>query len=191
MKNKRVIIKNVLCFVLGGVVFGVLGVYAATTLLSQSVYYNNSISGGTSTNVKGALDELYTRASKWINTSDMGIPTNYIANLTTPPSSSSPTTPPSGKNVYLGLYADEQYGVCINKSGTQHCFRANNWIAESKHIQKVFSDASCNVLENGVTCEDSVMNCMVLAEGFVACNGDFLDNCAIYANGSVSCGLMN
>ena len=55
MKNK----KNIICFLLGGVVFGTIGVYAATTLLSQSVYYNNSTSGATSTNIQGALDELY------------------------------------------------------------------------------------------------------------------------------------
>ena len=59
MKNK----KNIICFLLGGVVFGTIGVYAATTLLSQSVYYNNSTSGRTSTNVQGALDGLYTKAA--------------------------------------------------------------------------------------------------------------------------------
>ena len=68
MKKIKEIIKNnikiVIAFILGGVVFGTLGVYAATTLLSQSVYYNNTNSGATSTNVQGALDELYTRASK-------------------------------------------------------------------------------------------------------------------------------
>ena len=67
MKNRNNIIKNIICFILGGIVFGTLGVYAATTLLSQSVYYNNSTSGRTSTNVQGALDELYTIANTRIN----------------------------------------------------------------------------------------------------------------------------
>ena len=62
MKNKKNIIKNILCFVLGGIVFGTIGVYAATTLLSQSVYYNNTTSGASSTNVQGALDELYAKS---------------------------------------------------------------------------------------------------------------------------------
>ena len=81
MKKIKEIIKNnikiVIAFILGGVVFGTLGVYAATTLLSQSVYYNNTNSGATSTNVQGALDELYTRASKWLNPNDMGTPQYY------------------------------------------------------------------------------------------------------------------
>ena len=60
-------IKLVIGFIIGGIVFGTLGVYAATTLLSQSVYYNISTSGASSTNVQGALDELYEKAKKCPN----------------------------------------------------------------------------------------------------------------------------
>lgn len=60
-------IKLVIGFIIGGIVFGTLGVYAATTLLSQSVYYNKSTSGASSTNVQGALDELYEKAKKCPN----------------------------------------------------------------------------------------------------------------------------
>ena len=56
-KNTKVII----AFIVGIIISGPT-VYAATTLLSQSVYYNNTNSGATSTNVQGALDELYTKA---------------------------------------------------------------------------------------------------------------------------------
>ena len=81
MKKIKEIFKNnvklVIGLIIGGVVFGTIGVYAATTLLSQSVYYNKSTSGATSTNVQGALDELYTRASKWLNPNDMGTPKYY------------------------------------------------------------------------------------------------------------------
>ena len=48
-----------IAFVLGAIIFGGLGVYAATTLASSSVQYNNSTSGGSSTTVQGAIDELY------------------------------------------------------------------------------------------------------------------------------------
>ena len=67
MKNRNNIIKNIICFILGGIVFGTLGVYAATTLLSQSVYYNNSTSGKTSKKKKKTLNKLYTIANTQIN----------------------------------------------------------------------------------------------------------------------------
>ena len=170
MKNK----KNIICFLLGGVVFGTIGVYAATTLLSQSVYYNNSTSGATSTNVQGALDELYIKASKWLNPNDMGTPQYYAfgkykgwcsSTDTTCKSyadfPTTATTPPSGKNVYAVKYEDGQYGVCINRHGTPHCFRGRNWIAEAQHIQKVFSGAndSCNVRSSDVGCSASDFYC--------------------------------
>ena len=130
-------IKIVLAFIIGGIVFGTIGVYAATTLLSQSVYYNNSTSGATSTNVQGAIDELYTRSNTWINPMNMGTPQYYAFGTykgwCTDTSCNSyadfpttATTPPSGKNVYAAKYADGQYGVCIKRNGTEHCFRGRN-----------------------------------------------------------------
>ena len=57
------VLKNItsytIAFVLGAIVFAMISAYAATTLSSKNVYYDNSKSGGTSTNVSGALDELY------------------------------------------------------------------------------------------------------------------------------------
>ena len=46
----------------GIVVASSIGVFAATTLASRSVYYDNSTSGGSSTTVSGAIDELYDMA---------------------------------------------------------------------------------------------------------------------------------
>jgi len=58
-KLLKKVTSHTIAFVLGAIVFSVIGAYAATTLSSSSVYYDNSTSGGTSTNVAGALDELY------------------------------------------------------------------------------------------------------------------------------------
>lgn len=193
MKKIKEIIKNniktVIAFILGGIVFGTIGVYAATTLLSQSVYYNNTNSGASSTNVQGALDELFTRASKWVNPNDMGTPTNYIFDGTNPPTTSSPTTPPSGKTVYLGLYADIQYGVCIKRNRKQHCFRYNNWVAEAKHVQEVFSGNSCNVLSSSVICTASDFKCWIASNGLVYCRDNGAgSHCGVDPDGTVDCG---
>lgn len=60
MKNKIVV---VISFLLGGLLFGTIGVYAATTLASSSVSYDNATSGSASSNVQGSVDELYNNAS--------------------------------------------------------------------------------------------------------------------------------
>ena len=176
---------------MGGIVFGAIGVFAATTLLSQSVYYNNSNSGATSTNVQGALDELYTKANTWIDPNNMGEPTYFSFGEPTyfsfgEPTTSSSTTPPSDMVAYIGLYDDGQYGVCIKRNGKQHCFRYNNWIAESKHVQNAFSDISCNVSSNSVNCIASDFFCNLSSNGDVGC-GDYIFGhyCNIMDGGSL------
>ena len=42
-----------------GLIFGTAGVYAATYFPSDDVTYDNSESGLSSTDVQGAIDELY------------------------------------------------------------------------------------------------------------------------------------
>ena len=194
-------IKLVIGFILGGIVFGTGAVYAATTLLSQSVYYNNSTSGASSTNVQGALDELYTRARKWLNPNDMGTPQFYAfgqykawcSDTDTNCSSyedfpTTSTTPPSGKNVYVAKYADGQYGVCIQRNGKEHCFRGRNYKAEAKHVQEVFSDISCYVGSDSVYCY-SDFYCGVNSNGYVGCgdHGSTPKDCLVSTNGSIRC----
>ena len=201
-KTKEIFSKNtkvIIAFIVGIIISGTT-VYAATTLLSQSVYYNNSTSGATSTNVQGAIDELYTRANTWINpNNNMGTPQYYAfgtykgwctdtscnsyANFPT-----TATTPPSGKNVYAAKYADGQYGVCIKRNGTQHCFRGRNWAYELQHVQKVFSDVSCIVLSSYVDCDGSDFYCDVYSNGNVFCvDRGSSARCDVPSNGYVRC----
>lgn len=58
-KILKKVTSHTIAFGLGAIVFAMISAYAATTLSSSSVYYDNSNSGGTSTNVAGAIDELY------------------------------------------------------------------------------------------------------------------------------------
>jgi len=66
MKNKKKDIKLLIIiiftFTLGIVTSGLTISYAATTLSSKNVYYDNTNSGGSSSNVAGAIDELYATA---------------------------------------------------------------------------------------------------------------------------------
>lgn len=57
--------KDIFKLVLFGFVLGLIaggGVYAATAILASNVSYSNSSSGLSSTNVQGAIDELYAKA---------------------------------------------------------------------------------------------------------------------------------
>ena len=51
--------KNILGIIIGGLIFGTAGVYAATYFPSYNVTYDNTESGLSSTDVQGAIDELY------------------------------------------------------------------------------------------------------------------------------------
>ena len=77
------------------------------------------------------------------------------------PTAESPTTPPEGYNVYVGLYDNNDLAVCINRNGTEHCFKSNNWEEEQNHIQQVYSDISCFVDSSRVSCNAPGFYCIV------------------------------
>ena len=119
MKKIRKIFKNnVFCFILGSIIFGIVGVSAATYFESSVVTYDNSESGLSSTNVQGAIDELY--------------------NACFPP------TPPGGDGILEkvpivtegdGLYEDEyEEGRYIFKGGNP-----NNYIVFNGEIWRIIS----------------------------------------------------
>ena len=56
---KKILKNNIFCFILGAFIFGIIGVSAATYFASSDVTYDNSESGLSSTDVQGAIDELY------------------------------------------------------------------------------------------------------------------------------------
>ena len=58
-KIKKVFNTKPFYFILGALIFGTIGVSAATYFESNAVTYDNTESGLTSTNVQGAIDELY------------------------------------------------------------------------------------------------------------------------------------
>ena len=66
-KVKKIIKNNVkvlIAFILGGIILGTGGVYAATVINASDVSYKNASSGMTSTNVQGAIEELYNDSKK-------------------------------------------------------------------------------------------------------------------------------
>ena len=68
MKKIKKFVKNnikvVIAFILGGIIIGTGGVYAATVLSSNDVTYSNEFSGLTATTVQDAIDEIYNKRVK-------------------------------------------------------------------------------------------------------------------------------
>ena len=58
-KVKKFLTNKIFTFILGGIIFSAVSVYAVTYFPSNQVTYDNGASGLKSTDVQGALDELY------------------------------------------------------------------------------------------------------------------------------------
>lgn len=62
-KNKKIIKNRIFIFTVAALLFGTIGVSATTYFPSNDVTYDNTESGLTSTDVQGAIDELYNTCS--------------------------------------------------------------------------------------------------------------------------------
>ena len=63
-KLKKIFNSKIFIFIFGGLLFSTVSVYAITYFPSNQVTYDNSSSKLNSTNVQGAIDELYNTCSK-------------------------------------------------------------------------------------------------------------------------------
>lgn len=70
-KIKKVFNTKPFYFILGALIFGTIGVSAATYFESNAVTYDNTESGLTSTNVQGAIDELYDTYASSVSATDI------------------------------------------------------------------------------------------------------------------------
>ena len=188
--------------ILLGIIIGVLisgsVVFAATIVIDASqVTYNNSNTSLTSTNIKDVLDELYTKSNssyyllkKYKTLSET--PKYYVCNNRNVPTTESSTTPPTCTTVYVGLYEDGQYGICIKKDGKQHCFRYNNWLVEKEHIEDVFPEVNCSYEYEYdkyiIRCYGKKFNCYVGADGSAYClNVSRFEGAILNPDGTVNC----
>jgi hypothetical protein len=158
-------IKTVIAFTLGMLISGGV-VYAATTIASSQVSYTPPTGSGlTSTDVQGALDELFTMANNIVPID----PDTFTTNST--------------KTVYAS-----SKGVCIKRNNKLNCFKINNWNIEKEHVQQVFSDIICYVNPGYVDCEGSDLYCHINSSGLVGCvSPDMSTGCYVDSDKSISC----
>ena len=177
-------IKVIIGFIIGAIISGST-VYALTIFINANqIAYDKTNSGLISSNVQEVLNEIYYKTTSEDYLLEkyqelIGIPTNYLNDGNNAPTTESPTTPPEGKSVYLALYADGEYGVCVKRKGVQHCFVHGNYIVESKHLLEVFPDATCTYsTSDGYNCYARDHWCSVRPSGVVVCD-DTLRICGV------------
>ena len=106
------------------------------------------------------------------------------------PTSSSSTAPPLDKNVYAALYANNTKGVCIKISGSQECFKTNNWTIERKHNMSIHGSRNCSIRTYMVDCTNNIIkfNCVVESSGGVRCTDKATgETCSVSNTGATSC----
>ena len=93
---KKFLKSKIFIFIITALLFSVVGVSAATYFESGAVTYDNTESGLTSTNVQGAIDELYVKAQQTSGGSDDKV--EDMGGTTT-----------SGNGIYRDLYESGRY----------------------------------------------------------------------------------
>ena len=165
MKKVKDYIKgNIVGFILGAIIFSVIGVTAATILNGTDIQYTGNKVENAS-NIQDAIDGLYDEANNMVPID----PDTFATN--------------TAKTVYAS-----SKGVCIKRNNKLNCFKINNWDEEKDHIQQVFSDVSCYVSSSDVDCNAVDFSCYVRSYGHVSCvdNSDS-SSCNVVGDGSVNC----
>ena len=133
MKHKiQKILKNrIFIFVLGGLLFSTVSVCAITYFDSKNVTYNNKESGLSSTNVQGAIDELYSMCLPQILIGDIILENESIIT--------------SGEGLYVDAYEGGRYFFKGKNVNNYITFNNETWrivsIEPDKSI-KIMKDAS-------------------------------------------------
>ena len=149
-------VKVLFAFILGVIVFNVS---SAIFFESDQVSYTKN----NQSTLKGALDELYMRLNTWIDPSNIDFGTITINSNKTILASSA--------------------GMCIKRNNKVSCFKANNIDYNIEHMQQAFSDVSCNVYSDGVSCSDSNLKCEDGMKGLACWDYSIsTPNCITYGN---------
>ena len=171
-----------------GIIVGIIimagGVYAATLVNSKDVFYDNANSTLSSTNVQGAIDELYTKSKNLLPRYAFGTPTDSS------PTDFKEVIASSGSNVFVRKMGS-QLSVCLYYNNDLFCMKdgtANEETNKAMLNTATFPGATCDTDSyDGVYCEDDSFRCYAGPPGYVFCNDyDASFGCEV-RNGSVSC----
>ena len=176
---------NFLVGIIVGIIIMAGGVYAATLVNSKDVFYDNANSTLSSTNVQGAIDELYTKSKNLLPRYAFGTPTDSS------PTDFKEVIASSGSNVFVRKMGS-QLSVCLYYNNDLFCMKngAANWETNKAMLNTAtFPGVTCSASSSRADCSDDSFNCSVVSFGYVYCDvGDVdLRRCDVRADGSVDC----
>ena len=187
-KNKRQIIKRYHKTLIFGIIIGMIiasgGVYAITSIAGSNITYSNTNSGLSSTNVQGAIDELYNKTKslgiKYAvgdpNKSGVTTYTNYMELVN------------SGHKVFIASINNEN-SLCIYRNGSLSCYMPNK--EAMSHIKQVFGANYCDDKTSEIICTDTNFECDFTNSSVDCTDRSTRKYCSItdYMNGpSIRCG---
>lgn len=147
-KVKNIFKNRIFIFVLGGLLFSSISVYAVTYFPSNQVTYDNGESGLESTDVQGAIDELYNTCSSSILKTSEDLKKNTVT---------------TGDGLYKDEYEDGRYifkGANPNNYITFNDVKSGWRIIsiELDNTIKIVKDTSSGTIEWNSSCQDSWSN---------------------------------
>ena len=176
---------NFLVGIIVGIIIMAGGVYAAILVNSKDVFYDNANSTLSSTNVQGAIDELYTKSKNLLPRYAFGTPTDSS------PTDFKEVISSSGSNVFVRKIGS-QLSVCIYYNNDLICMKNGtaNWETNKAMLNTAtFPGTTCHSSSDGGNCEDDSFIVAVYSNGGM----DFLNydtgfGCGVDAGGLFSCG---
>ena len=175
---------KILIGLLLGILISATGVYAATIGASKDVYYNNTTSKLSSTNVQDALDEVYTKTNNRLTTYAFGTPTNSS------PVDFQEVISSSGSKAFVKKQGN-QLSVCSYYNNRLFCMKPGtaNWNTNKAMLNTTtFPGATCGSDSSDAHCYDASFGCSAKSYGDVYCvDGKATLECYVFANGTAAC----
>jgi len=166
------LIKNNIRIIIGiliGLIISATTVYAAHAVFSSNqITYDNTTSELASTDTKGSLDELYTKASTCKKIKNNKV---YFSDHPERKGDDVWTTDYTTieNNVFIAKNGD-QTGVCIIRNSKLYCFDNNNYDIEKDHLKLAFGNSNCTTSATDIECRDSELYCQYTWDGYVMCD---------------------
>ena len=179
---------KVIAFFLGGLLGSMSIVYGSARVTAGSISYEPLSEEWDVEDVNSAIRKLRTSAGNYREklaldryTSLSGQPIYYEFGEPDDTSSTDPINDFDPNDVFIGLYSDDTYGICVNYEDEDgniqtECFRPGNELMEQKHMEKVFRDGECAWYEEKdppyFYCENENLYCDFNYGSIVYCESD-------------------
>lgn len=173
-------VKNGMGFIIGVIAASATAVVAATLISSSDVVFDNSGTNLNSTNVQGAIGELYDIVDNKLTTYAYGVPTIYS------PIDFNDVIASSGSRVFIQKMGNE-LSVCAYGGAHLFCIKNNDYANSVEKLKTEYDNSGCTQRSTYFECftdDDFIWD--VDQDGNVYCGDDYERmEITLYSDGSV------